>query len=247
MKLRFIVTGVNRSGTVFTARLLTSLGIPCGHESIFDNLGETEAKKRLLDPRLRRLSFSSTHETFNHHKRIPNWVDATKTVAESSYLVVPYLSWPELQDASLIHVVRNPFKVVSSVMGDIGFFQRKNHQGTGWEQPIHKMLPELNTFETQIERCCYYYLKWNEAIEKEKEVRPYLFTRVEDLPSQKLFDFTHTCETSSEFRDKRINHFGRRKKEIVVEDIPDGELKSQFLEKVKEYGYEVATKKIGFI
>ena len=34
-KLDFLVTGTGRCGTVYMAELLTSLGIPCGHESLF--------------------------------------------------------------------------------------------------------------------------------------------------------------------------------------------------------------------
>ena len=33
---RFVITGCGRSGTEYTARLLTRLGVPCGHEVLFN-------------------------------------------------------------------------------------------------------------------------------------------------------------------------------------------------------------------
>jgi hypothetical protein len=36
---RFVITGTGRCGTVFTARLLTNVGVPCGHEDVFTKKG----------------------------------------------------------------------------------------------------------------------------------------------------------------------------------------------------------------
>jgi LPS sulfotransferase NodH len=46
-KLKFLVTGSGRSGTNYMSRFLTSVGIMCGHESIFTHDGITEAIYRL--------------------------------------------------------------------------------------------------------------------------------------------------------------------------------------------------------
>src|SRR6516165_7960197 len=35
-KLQYLVVGTGRSGTVYLARLLTSIKIPCGHERVFN-------------------------------------------------------------------------------------------------------------------------------------------------------------------------------------------------------------------
>jgi len=243
MNLQFIATGVNRSGTVFTARLLTSLGIPCGHESIFNDMGEESAKNRLLRPEFRLLSYSSTHETFNNHTRIPHWVDAGKTVAESSYLAVPYLNWKEMAGIPLIHVVRNPLKVISSLIGDVYFF-RDRHPNSNWEAPVYKFLPELSELPTQIERVCYYYMRWNETIEQQKNLRPYYFGKVEELPSASFFEFIKTQPTEDVFNDRAINHFGRRKKEYEPKDLPEGEVKQKFLAQMESYGYPAKNKKL---
>ena len=52
MKLKYLVTGTGRSGTVYMARLLTSLGIPCSHEMIFDyrGFGDSEGERGRLVP-----------------------------------------------------------------------------------------------------------------------------------------------------------------------------------------------------
>ena len=49
-KLDVIVVGTGRCGTGYMAKLLTGMGIPCGHESIFTFRGIEEAKFRLLHP-----------------------------------------------------------------------------------------------------------------------------------------------------------------------------------------------------
>ena len=47
MNLKYIIASTGRSGTVYMARLLTSVGVPCGHESIFTWQGIEKAKKIL--------------------------------------------------------------------------------------------------------------------------------------------------------------------------------------------------------
>ena len=48
-ELKIISTGTGRCGTAYMSKLLTSVGIPCGHESLFTNKGLTEYKYRILN------------------------------------------------------------------------------------------------------------------------------------------------------------------------------------------------------
>ena len=115
-------------------------------------------RERILDPRKRVISRVSTQ---NKEK----WIDPTETIAESSYLSVPYLDWPELNNVKIIHVYRNPIKVARSFILDFGYFSKNkpNKQNPfnelGFEEKIWSFLPELSYIRTQEERFCYFYFK----------------------------------------------------------------------------------------
>ena len=87
--LKFIVTGTGRCGTVYLAKFLTSIGVPCCHEGIFDFEKKETIIKRIEDPSLRVLSRCSMLPFLGGGKKIEKWVDSKKTVADSSYLAVP--------------------------------------------------------------------------------------------------------------------------------------------------------------
>lgn len=92
---RFLITGCGRSGTGYTAQLLTALGLPCGHETIFSL--PAVVKERVAWP-----------------KTYPG---------DSSWLAVPYLA--ELPaGTAILHQVRDPLAVVRS-FSRIRFFQEQ--------------------------------------------------------------------------------------------------------------------------
>ena len=120
VNLKYLVTGTGKCGTVFMARFLTSLGIPCGHESIFDWKGYKWAEKRLANKE--RIELSNTSKSSYHPQAVPGqrivqlekWIDINELEAESSYMAAPFLGRDILKDVTIIHIVRNPIKVVNS-------------------------------------------------------------------------------------------------------------------------------------
>ncbi|MEE9456763.1 MAG: hypothetical protein V3W11_06405 [bacterium] len=96
--ISFVVTGVGRSGTGYTAKLLTELGFPCSHEGIFFPAGEVSREKLLRGE--------------------PGpWGDA-------SWMAPP--AYGNLPDGVVVlHQVRNPVAVIRSHVG-IQFFQKPN-------------------------------------------------------------------------------------------------------------------------
>lgn len=96
--ISFVVTGAGRSGTGYTAKVLSALGYPCLHEGIFDRAAAVPPVKLFYDePAV--------------------WGD-------SSWMVPP--AYGSLPDGVLIlHQVRNPVAVIRSHMG-IQFFQKPN-------------------------------------------------------------------------------------------------------------------------
>lgn len=90
MALKYLITGVARSGTGYMAQTLNSAGVPCGHEAIFSHGGLEEAAQNL--------------------KNRP------EMEAESSWLAVPFLGSDILKDTGVIHLVRHPIKTIESIL-----------------------------------------------------------------------------------------------------------------------------------
>lgn len=230
--LKFIITGTGRCGTVFAARFLTSLGVPCGHESIFD-YRNTGVKERILNPNKRFISECSTNDFIDGIRQLlPEWVVPSETQAESSYMAAPYLNMQEIADVPLIHVYRNPIKVVSSFIFTLNYFSNTT-PADPWEVKIYETLPALYDIDTQIERACYYYCKWNDLIENYSNSRPYLKINIENINSDVFFDFVGLKPTGPLFDNKKVNQIILDKTYLKLSDIPVGYIKDIFVEKVK--------------
>ena len=91
ISLRLIVTGTGRSGTGFAARYLTSIGIPCGHESLFTPLGYGQLLYHLRQGK-------------------------PGLVADSAWEAAPYLRLKELELVPVVQVVRHPRRVMESLV-----------------------------------------------------------------------------------------------------------------------------------
>jgi hypothetical protein len=100
LRLKYIAAGCGHCGTGYVARLLTSAGIVCGHEHVFD---------------------------VNTHKRPTDRIDDEAPLgpapwgfpweqvqAESSWLACFHLNHPCVAEATIIHIVRNPLLVLRS-------------------------------------------------------------------------------------------------------------------------------------
>lgn len=238
MNLKCIVTGTGRSGSVFMARLLTSLGMPCGHESIFDWQNEDSIRERLVDPTKRILSHCSTFDLKNQ-SQIEDWLDPATSVAESSYLAVPCLHWLKLSKIPIVHIVRDPIKVVTSFVNDFKYFEfnhpnRNNfYNKKGWEDKIYEFLPLLHKIPTPLERACYFYVEWNKAIEK-FNTRPYFFSQIETLSVQDLCDFLNLSYSPFHFQNTTINS---KRYSNHIFDVKPSEIIDEFYEIKKRYGY----------
>src|SRR5574343_413925 len=102
MKLKYLIVSCGRSGSVWAARFLTGLGIPCGHESIFDWRGLRGAMKKLSGEEIPDLSYASQTRWENGNwQPLEKWLDVNSIEAESSYMAVPYLKEDILKDVKI--------------------------------------------------------------------------------------------------------------------------------------------------
>jgi len=215
MKLKYTITGTGRCGTLNIARNFTLAGIPCGHESIFDIGGIDTAKKRLNGEIKIHASGISTE--FGN-KSV--WFDPLLIQADSSYMAAPFLEDEVLRDTIIIHLKRDPLKVISSFVKNLGYFKTLDNP---WEKFIYLHVPTILDFETPLERACEYYIKWNEMISKHNVV----VHKIEDNPNI-LFEKLNLSRLEKLSNER--NFFNNRKEDFQIEEIPN---------KFKERIYEI--------
>jgi hypothetical protein len=240
--LKYIVTGTGRSGTVFMARVLTDLGVPCGHESIFNHDAEVVVMRRFhgFDPPT--ISICSDNS---------GWLNLNNIIADSSYMAMPYLDHEDINEVPVIHVVRNPLAVISSFVKDLSYFNnvKDNPFNKGnWEEWIYKIVPEINLGRDPVERACIYYVLWNSEIEDKCsgasaacKNRPYFRLKAEEPFKDEFFEFIGMARQPVTFINKRINSMKKRTEDFTLDDIPDGgvrfNVKVEFINIMKRYGY----------
>lgn len=242
MNLKYLVTGTGRCGTVYLARVLTSVGVPCGHESIFDYKGWDAAAAKIEGRQELGLSLCSQIKLVSgQFVESPIWLpDRTKVEAESSYLAAPFLE--RLPATEMIHVVRHPIKVVNSFCNYINYFAVLPAP-TEYEAFIYANIPELtNKNLTTYERACLYYVRWNQMIEAKLANRRSLFHRVEDRIEVVLkFIGRAGVDFKTVFADRSVNTFRKPGHKFSIHDLPAGEVRKEFVAMGERYGYNMSS------
>lgn len=228
---KFIVTGTGRCGTVYMARLLTSLGIPCGHESLF-YVTQNEPLRvwERFENNTRSISLASSHDLLLD-KKIDAWVDIPSIVADSSYIAAPFLS--RMPEVKVIHVVRNPMDVINSYVFDAKYFSQREPTNE-WERLIYYFLPEMVDLPNPLERAAYFYLAWNTMIESSPN--PRLRHRIERGVTQELFDYLGVPSTDNYYNNTKINSWRKRTQNHSEADLPIN-LRTSINEYARECGY----------
>lgn len=205
-------TGTGRCGTGYFAQVLHSVGIQCSHEGVFgaDTLEETVQKLAVrTDPA-------------NHWW---GWE------AESSWLAPPFLDRPELEGVTVVHLVREPKKVIDSQMRIRAFTEGDNH----WRRWQLQWLPELED-RPEVEQAALFYVRWNRMIEAHK---PPLRYRVDKDSILELLDLLGVDWRDKEvYRNKRYNsRAGWGPSDVDLDGLPEP-LRGELREMSEGYGYE---------
>jgi hypothetical protein len=227
MSLDYIITGTGRCGTMSIAKSLTSINIKCGHEVIFTYDG----LKKAIDN-------AAIHRDLK---------------AESSYMAAPFLDCELLSNCKIIHLVREPMKVINSFVVSYCFFlssmptSKKYYNVRTYEYPpgsdpefkfmkfIYSNVPSLYDINiSPAERAALYYIEWNILIEKFCHNRNFLFHPIESN-IDKLCDFLDV-ERGSLKLDNTVNK-SQYKKAYNINNIYSEHIKYRLLEIGKKYGY----------
>ncbi len=198
----FIITGCARSGTAYTAKLLTAAGVPCTHEEVFS----LHAAERL----------TAGHAGGVHSATFKNVGEELGRKGESSWLAAPLLDKLP-KDIIIFHQLRNPLHVIRSLMRRRFFHQDR---GTGsdyakyarrWMEQEQLVPPSWNnnlmvkkdpllmvragnnieTHDPPIVQCMKYWVRWNQLVFKNGTLKEFtvggaLAYRVEDLSANQL-------------------------------------------------------------
>ena len=229
MRLKYLITGCGRSGTVYMARLLTSVGIPCGHEAIFDQYGLDYARKRLSGELPIQTSWVSRSVEKNG-RRIEGeqWLYG-EVQAESSYMAAPFLGSDILTDTKIIHVIRDPVKVVNSFCNYLNYFGKGAND---YESFIYEYLPRLKESMPQYDRAALYWIRWNEMVAAD------LVHRVEDGP-QEVLGFLGVIGPC--YNDETANTFRKSSERFAVSKIESDVIRDEFVAVGRRYGYPMAS------
>lgn len=231
VELKVIVTGTGRCGTVFMANLLTSLGWPCGHEAIFGPDGLEHAR--------RVLSGVSGPENSPISRLGEVLSEDMDIVGDSSYMAAPFLREFE---TTVVHVVRNPFPVVASLMGGVfrnftaarptDFEDIPDH--INYETFIYENLPDMGRDMPQLDRACLFYIRWNEMIESSGKVD--LLHRIEDSPDRirKMFGGPADFYSAS-----GCNSFADSSKKWTMLQVETKSIRRDLKDIMKRYGYKI--------
>lgn len=230
-----IVTGTGRCGTRFMTQTLSSVGVKCTHEGIF------QPNKTAVGPDIPPGLVTDEEILARIRQRRDNvWWGWQ---AESSWMAAPYLDRPGMQDLTVVHLVRDPKKTIDSMVRTGGF--RPDIGALWWEFQV-KFLPELAEIDApyphtgqmdtdgRVARAGLFYVRWNQMIEPHADIR----WRVED-PVTDLLDMLEIDYTGKEvFNDTTCGTApGYRPVDIDLSRVPEP-TRTELFDMVRKYGYD---------
>lgn len=150
--LWLFLTGTGRCGTGYMAQVLTSVGVNCTHEGVFNpahlagDISPDFDKPPIEEEFRRRVRLNQDNAWWG-------WQ------AESSWLAAPYLTIPEMEGCTIVHLLRHPKDVIDSQMR-IRAFEGKHPRFYDFQL---QFLPELADMNP-LEQAAYFYIIWNRMI-----------------------------------------------------------------------------------
>jgi len=186
------------------AKWLSSAGIKCTHEKVFNRDGWESALERI---KLRRDN--------------PSWA----WQADSSWLAAPFLGRPEIDDMTIVHVVRHPKSTIDSFLRLILYADVKPF--FDWATQFIPKIKDMNP----VDSMAYWYVAFNEMIEPHADFRH----RVEDNTTR-LKRFLNIGSRDL-YSDTLYNsRTGLGPSNVKLSDISP-ELRTRLLAMTERYGY----------
>lgn len=196
LKLKFLITGVPKGATTYMCKLLTSLDIMCGHESIFKYYGLEYAKRVLKKEIKATTSYCSSFNQITQERKNFNF-NPNIQQAESSYMSAPFLSDKILEDTKIIFVVRNPWNTATSFHHAAKMWHKTSQGSQPYIKFCEQHAPDVILEDKTINKSIRFIISWFKLIEKnipknniifqaEKQITPELlnFLEIKDVKKQ---------------------------------------------------------------
>ena len=213
--MKYIITGTGRCGTNFMAKLLCSVGVRCGRESVFN----------LTLKRARKLQADSSWMALPYLEKCP------ERFRQCSIIHLVRNPWDVLRGWLF------DFESVFSVWKTNKAYRPTNHF-------LISNTPGLREIEHPVDRSIEYYLQWNKRIENlSREPYDYkkkIFVRAENSASSICWQL-NIDPSGKQLFDNRLENTRRRciltRKDVDLLLRPR-EKYEQFVHMAKGYGYE---------
>jgi len=228
MTKRFVITGCGRSGTTYTARLLSQLGCLCTHEQFFTGSKPSLVTGLLARSGLRQLEWKPP------------------TIGEAAWEAAPWL--PQLADSTLVfHQVRDPLEFIRS--------RQKKGWVHGRLRSRHlPHFPKMNKAEfaalplkQQATWLARFWIDWNALVESQSQGKEYLRYRIEDFDLSLVLrildsvEFTyceHQVKETFDSLPRNVNTRGQKREDITLDVLPDN-LREELTQVADRYGYRL--------
>jgi len=224
-KIKIIITGTGRCGTLYLSKLLSFCNIFCGHETIFDHSSWNKILQRIYGNE--ELSLSKIAK-----KNYGDYLKDNIIVGDSSYMAMPYLDMNIFNDCFFIHVIRNPIDVINSFCHNMNYFYDEPYSNIDefnrkYINFIYKHVPDIKKYKNPYERAACFYLYWNDKIEKKLKNKNKIKIKIEEVGIKKDLENFLNFDIPKEFLmldnniTKNINKFNIKyiKDKKIKEDI----------------------------
>ena len=222
--MKFVLAACPRSATAYSARLLSNLGLECGHETYF-----------------------------KFKQRIHRFLELGSVAGDASWLAVPFLDKlpPHVR---ILHQTRHPLHVIRSLQQIRFFDLREDGQpvrqglGLHFTQFAFRHCTPLLDYPTARERAIWFYYHWNKMIESAAEGHRILRFAIEEFDQDQLVRvLAHlhvtTDQIPDELQEAHLELLPRNinakisEKTMNVEEVRWDDLPNEVQELAISYGY----------
>ena len=221
---KYLIVATPRSATAFTARLLSNLGLNCGHEKHFG-----------LD----------TH--------LSQFLNCEGIVGDSSWLAVPFLNQLP-KDVKILHQTRHPLKVIRSLLElqflDFDVVGRPVRDGLRrrFTEFAMEHCPGVLEYNSNFERAAWFYYHWNRKIDAQRTDRELFRYNVDHFDTELLRQLLSFIGVdSSKFTNEQLSNqlvdvpknlnAKKNNKVILVEEVTWQTIPAEVRDLAQLYGY----------
>jgi hypothetical protein len=233
-KIKIIITGTGRCGTLYISKLLSFCNIFCGHETIFDYSSWNQILQRIYGNEELNLSKIAK-------KNYGDYLKDNIIVGDSSYMAMPYLDMNIFNDCFFVHVIRNPIDVINSFCHNMNYFYDDPYSGLDefnrkYINFIYKHVPDIKKYKNPYEKAACFYLYWNDQIEKKLKNKNKIKIKIEEVGIKKDLENFLNFDIPKEFLmldnniTKNINKFN-------IKYIKDKKIKENIISFCEKHEY----------